>query len=71
MDLHFSDNITADIIEACTQPHLEIIELKLICMNVGRNSCAAVAPLLHKSLQYLDIRSNNVDDVGVDRLIHV
>jgi len=65
-----NDDITADIIEACTQPHLKIIELSLIQMNVGRNSCAAVAPLLHKSLQYLDIRTNNVDDVGVDRLIH-
>ena len=62
----------ADIIIALSV-HPQLEKLDLLGMNVGRNECTALATLLRnttKQLQTLKLGRNNIDDEGVETLVH-
>ena len=62
----------ADIIMALSV-HPQLKKLELLRMNIGRNECIALETLLCntiKHLQTLNLRQNNIDDEGLDALVH-
>ena len=72
-DNEIGDGQQVEILLALSMhPQLEKIDLSR--MNVGRNECTALATLLHnttKQLQTLNLDGNNIDDEGVETLVHV
>ena len=71
-DNEMGDGQLVDIIFTLSaQPQLE--KLDLLGMNVGRNECTALASLLWnttKHLHTLNLGRNNIDDEGVETLVH-
>jgi len=61
-----------DIIQALnTHPQLEVLDLSR--MGIERNSCLALSTLLAnttKKLQTLNLEMNNIDDEGIEALVH-
>ena len=75
--IYLSNNQIADgelagiILALSMHPQLEKLDLGSV--NVGRNECTALATLLHnttKHLQTPNLRGNNIDDEGVEILVH-
>ena len=71
-DIHFEAGHVSQIVLALSM-HPQLKELNLSSMNIGRNECTALATLLRittKQLQTLWLSNNNIDDEGVETLVH-
>ena len=61
-----------DVILALSM-HSQLEKIEIIRMNIGSNECTALSTLLRnttKQLQTLWLGNNNIDDEGVDALVH-
>ena len=71
-DIHFEAGHVSQIVLALSV-HPQLKELRLPRMNIGQNECTALSTLLRittKQLQTLWLSNNNIDDEGVETLVH-